>query len=719
MHPERSAGAAIPMLPPASARERPCRKLATSAASSVSTRRRDTGVRSRADARPASFGSHASRLVSAGAARLSLITIGGCIATEAHGKNHFRDGTFRRSVLALDLFHPAHGVLRLTRDSHADLLELTCGGLGLTGQILSATLKLDRLEGTRVEIRRVPLGRLEEAVPLLEQWAPKSRFLYTWHNLSVSGASFGRGFLYTGDFLPESGSVRGGEGFRPITAEAAAAGESACSTARRPASSTPLTSSPRTPPAACGCCPSSSFSFRSPVRSPITSCSGERVCTSTRCSCRRIVRGSRRDPPPRACAFRRPDRARVLQALQGRAEPVAVRWDGDLSGSGFSEQLGERAPGRVPRRGGARGARPSQHREGFPAATGDRRGVLRGVRILPAVASGLRSASPVPFGNLGTTRAMTCVVVGASSGLGRALAEELARMGRPLVLVSSDARDLLPIASDLPVRFGGPVRTVAADAAEHAGLAASLDRPCLRVSRSRLSCFPWERSATRRWAARARAGRAARAHEPVSVSSVVGRLLPRLISQGSGTIVGFGSVAALRGRSGNVQYAAAKRALESYFESLRHLGRASRARRGVLCPGVPRHAAFLRPQALAAQGGSPSVWRNECPALWGASGDDVTSPGFGILPAFSGKRSPGPCSAGSTSSAAMTESAAPGQPLLPRLPGRGHGGARHAEGPGVLDELATEYEVIIVDDGSPDRAGEIADGFAPPTPASG
>ncbi len=149
-----------------------------------------------------------------------LITIGGCIATEAHGKNHFRDGTFRRCILALDLFHPAHGILRLTRDSHADLFELTCGGLGLTGQILSATLALDRLEGTRVEIRRVSLGRLEEAVPLLEQWAPKSRFLYTWHNLSVSGASFGRGFLYTGDFRPGSGPARdGGERFKPIRAE--------------------------------------------------------------------------------------------------------------------------------------------------------------------------------------------------------------------------------------------------------------------------------------------------------------------------------------------------------------------------------------------------------------------------------------------------------------------------------------------------------------------
>lgn len=39
-----------------------------------------------------------------------------------------------------------------------------------------------------------------------------------------------------------------------------------------------------------------------------------------------------------------------------------------------------------------------------------------------------------------------------------------------------------------------------------------------------------------------------------------------------GEIAGFSSVAALRGRRRNVVYAAAKRGLESVFESLRHAG---------------------------------------------------------------------------------------------------------------------------------------------------
>jgi decaprenylphospho-beta-D-erythro-pentofuranosid-2-ulose 2-reductase len=45
--------------------------------------------------------------------------------------------------------------------------------------------------------------------------------------------------------------------------------------------------------------------------------------------------------------------------------------------------------------------------------------------------------------------------------------------------------------------------------------------------------------------------------------------IPRL-EQNSGVIVGFGSIATARGRSRNAAYAAAKSALETYFESLAH-----------------------------------------------------------------------------------------------------------------------------------------------------
>jgi len=166
---------------------------------------------------------------------------------------------------------------------------------------------------------------------------------------------------------------------------------------------------------------------------------------------------------------------------------------------------------------------------------------------------------------------MTWAVIGASAGLGRALSEELARDGRSLLLVASDRRDLDALAADLRVRFRGDLRTLerdvsaigeTADAIAQALADAPIDGllfPVGAVAENDNGLLP------------ANAADELVRINLTSVMSIVGRLLPRMIEQRRGVIVGFGSVAAARGRRRNVVYSAAKRALESYFESLRHL----------------------------------------------------------------------------------------------------------------------------------------------------
>lgn len=164
---------------------------------------------------------------------------------------------------------------------------------------------------------------------------------------------------------------------------------------------------------------------------------------------------------------------------------------------------------------------------------------------------------------------MTAVVVGASSGLGRALATELARRGSGLLLVASDARDVEALAADLGIRYGIAVRTLAIDLARApdpggAVAAALAELPPPSVL---LLAAGWSRVDDAFGLDAVRIGQllAVNLHAPLAI---VHALLPAL-REARGTVVLFGSIAAVRGRGRNVVYAGAKRALESLYESLR------------------------------------------------------------------------------------------------------------------------------------------------------
>ncbi len=166
---------------------------------------------------------------------------------------------------------------------------------------------------------------------------------------------------------------------------------------------------------------------------------------------------------------------------------------------------------------------------------------------------------------------MTFVVVGASSGLGRALAEALGRRGRSLLLVASDARDLVPLAADLRLTCGVEAAFVAHDAVDHGGMAVAIEAALPKDAPVEAVLFPIGTSDDdddgRLPAEKAEA---LVNINLLAVTSVVARLVPRMLARRRGALVGFGSVAAERGRGRNVVYAAAKRGLESAFESYRH-----------------------------------------------------------------------------------------------------------------------------------------------------
>jgi decaprenylphospho-beta-D-ribofuranose 2-oxidase len=147
--------------------------------------------------------------------------VGGSIAADAHGKNPQRDGTFCDAVEALTVYHPARGYQTLTRQGDAEAFDAACGGFGLTGTIVDATLRLAPAQA-RKRAARVPSGRFagrSGANTSSPQTQPD--FAYTWHDGTARGGRFGRGAAFVGHWTDEPCAERGG--YSPMSSVSRAA----------------------------------------------------------------------------------------------------------------------------------------------------------------------------------------------------------------------------------------------------------------------------------------------------------------------------------------------------------------------------------------------------------------------------------------------------------------------------------------------------------------
>lgn len=70
------------------------------------------------------------------------VSLGGCIASDVHGKNHHQKGSFGQHLLWLDLITADKKILRCSSHENADIFWATVGGMGLTGIIGAACIQL-------------------------------------------------------------------------------------------------------------------------------------------------------------------------------------------------------------------------------------------------------------------------------------------------------------------------------------------------------------------------------------------------------------------------------------------------------------------------------------------------------------------------------------------------------------------------------------------------
>lgn len=127
------------------------------------------------------------------------VTVGGAIASDVHGKDHHRDGGFGEHVEWLELLTPRGERIVASRRDAPDVFAATVGGLGLTGVILRASLRLRRVETSRIRVDTERARDLDEALARLESGDAGYRYSVAWIDCMARGARLGRSVLRRGD----------------------------------------------------------------------------------------------------------------------------------------------------------------------------------------------------------------------------------------------------------------------------------------------------------------------------------------------------------------------------------------------------------------------------------------------------------------------------------------------------------------------------------------
>lgn len=128
-----------------------------------------------------------------------FVTVGGAIASDIHGKNHHADGTFGAHVDAMTMLL-ADGTRRtITSASDPLLWWATIGGMGLTGIIVEATVRLLPIETSRCLVLTERVPNLDSLLERMESGDHLHRYSVAWVDMVATGAHLGRAVLTRGD----------------------------------------------------------------------------------------------------------------------------------------------------------------------------------------------------------------------------------------------------------------------------------------------------------------------------------------------------------------------------------------------------------------------------------------------------------------------------------------------------------------------------------------
>ncbi len=127
------------------------------------------------------------------------VTVGGAVASDIHGKNHHRAGSWCQHVSSLRLATPT-GTVEVGPDADPDLFWATAGGMGLTGVVLDATVALTPIATSRTLVDTDRTDDLDECMAVLTEGDDDYEYTVAWVDLLPLRGQVGRSVITRGRF---------------------------------------------------------------------------------------------------------------------------------------------------------------------------------------------------------------------------------------------------------------------------------------------------------------------------------------------------------------------------------------------------------------------------------------------------------------------------------------------------------------------------------------
>jgi FAD/FMN-containing dehydrogenase len=128
-----------------------------------------------------------------------FVSVAGAIANDIHGKNHHRAGTWGCHVTQFELVRSTGQRLLCSPEENADLFRATIGGLGLTGLITWAEVRLKRIINAYIAEEQIRFNSLDEFLELTAESDATHEYTMSWADCLIGGAGFVRGHFIRGD----------------------------------------------------------------------------------------------------------------------------------------------------------------------------------------------------------------------------------------------------------------------------------------------------------------------------------------------------------------------------------------------------------------------------------------------------------------------------------------------------------------------------------------